>query len=317
MPNSRRQMIFRLLPLMIILLTLTACSGFKNGVYEAAMGLECRRAQLEPATVTIDEFEIAVFESRGKEGSPTLVLVHGFGASKEVWLRFARQLEHDFHVIALDLPGHGDSSKHMDKNYSVPDQVSYLRDILSEMAVQTPHLVGNSMGGALAALYAARYPESVASISLFDPAGVHAYESELMQHLERGENPLIVEKRGDYQRLLDFTMEQPPFLFWPISSVLAEKAMANRPINEKIFKDIRADTQLRVEAVLSSIQAPALIVWGRHDRVINAENGRVFDELIPDSRLVILEDVGHAPMLESPKTSASLVEEFVLSAAGR
>jgi len=47
--------------------------------------------------------------------------------------------------------------------------------------------------------------------------------------------------------------------------------------------------------------------------VINAENGRVFDELIPDSRLVILEDVGHAPMLESPKTSASLVADFVLS----
>lgn len=317
MPNSRRQMIFRLLLLIIVLPTLAACSGFKNGVYEAAMGLECRRAQLEPATVTIDEFEIAVLESRGAGGAPTLVLVHGFGASKEVWLRFARQLAHDFHVIALDLPGHGDSAKPMDKNYSVPHQVSYLHDILAEMGVKAPHLVGNSMGGALAALYAARYPESVASIALFDPAGVHTHESELMQQLARGENPLIVEKPGDYRRMLDFTMEQPPFLFWPISSVLAEKAMANRPINEKIFNDIRADTELRVEAVLSSIRAPALIVWGRHDRVINVENGRVFDELIPDSRLVILEDVGHAPMLESPKRSAALVEDFVLSAAGR
>jgi len=65
--------------------------------------------------------------------------------------------------------------------------------------------------------------------------------------------------------------------------------------------------------VLGAIRVPTLIVWGRNDRLINAENAKIFDELIPDSRLVILDDVGHSPMLEVPETAANLLVEFVLS----
>ena len=58
---------------------------------------------------------------------------------------------------------------------------------------------------------------------------------------------------------------------------------------------------------------PALIVWGRNDRLINAENGKIFAERIPDSRLKIIDGVGHSPMLEVPETAASLMVEFIQS----
>lgn len=305
--------VLRLLPVVMVLLTLTACSGFRHGVYDRVMDAERRGAGLEPAMLHVGELEIALLEGSGRGERPTLVLVHGLGASKEVWLRFSRQLKDDFHIIAIDLPGHGDSSKIMGKDYGRSSQVSYLRAILDEMAADRPHLAGNSMGGAIIALYAARYPDETASITLFNPAGVYEHESEFMQRLARGENPLIVKERRDFARMLDFSMEKKPFLPWPITRVMAEKAVANRPINEKIFSDARRDAAESFEGVLAETRVPALIVWGRHDRLIHWENGRVFDALIPDSRLVILDDVGHAPMVEAPEASAALMADFVRS----
>lgn len=305
--------ILQLIPITLALLSLSACSGFKHVVYEKAMGFERREAGLEEKTLRVDELTVAVLEGKGRGERPTLVLVHGFGASKEVWLRFSRHLKDDFHIVAIDLPGHGDSSKPMDKDYGISSQMGYLRAILAEIGADRPHLAGNSMGGAIITLYAARFPEEISSITLFNPGGVYVHESELMQCLSRGENPLIVKEHGDFDRLMDFSMEKKPFLPWPIASVMAEKAVANRPINDKMFSDTRRDARNDFNEVLAAVKIPALIIWGRHDRVINSENGRVFEEQIPDSRLVILEDVGHAPMIETPWVSAQLMEEFVMS----
>ncbi|MGM0402266.1 MAG: alpha/beta fold hydrolase [Thermodesulfobacteriota bacterium] len=305
------------LPAMLILLSLAACTGFKNGVYDTAIGRERREAGLAPSTRIIDGLEIAFLEGTGKGDHPTLVLVHGFGASKEIWLRFSQQVKNDFHIIAVDLPGHGESAKPMEMDYCIPNQVSYLRAFLDEMDIDRLHLAGNSMGGAVTALYAARYPDQIASITLFNPGGVYEYESELSRHLARGENPLIVENASDFSYLLDFSMEKKPFLIWPITSVMAERAVANRPINEKMYRDIRRDAYKDFGEVLAAIQAPALIVWGRQDRLIHFKNGRVFDEKIPDSRLVILDEIGHAPMIETPKVSAGLIRDFVAQIASR
>lgn len=305
--------LLRLASIIVCLLALTACSGFKHGAFDLAMGCERRSAGLELSTLFVNEFEISVLEGQGKGERPTLVLVHGFGASKEVWLRLSRHLKDDFHIIAIDLPGHGDSSKHMDKDYDISSQVLYLRAILSELAVEAPHLAGNSLGGTIVTLYAARYPEKIASITLFNPGGVHTHESELTGYLARGENPLIVRNREDFDRLIRFSMEKKPFLVWPVSSVLAERAIANQAINEKMFSDIRRDAPGELGAALPHVWAPALIIWGRHDRLINVENGRVFEALMPDARLVILEDVGHVPMIETPRASAKLMRDFVLS----
>jgi abhydrolase domain-containing protein 6 len=305
--------IFRLSLIIIVLLSMASCSGFKNGAYDMAMGMERSRSGLEEILLIVDDLEIAVLEGQGRGERPTIVLVHGFGASKEVWLRFSRQLKDEFHIIAVDLPGHGRSSMQMNLDYRISSQVAYLRSIIDALALDKPHLAGNSMGGAITALYAARYPEETASLILFNPGGISIHESEMMAQFARGENPLLVETPEDFETLLNFSMEKKPFLIWPITSVMAQRAIARRPLNEKIFNDIVQDADRDFQGVLSAIRIPVLIVWGRHDRLINVENGRVFDELIPDSRLVILEDAGHVPMIETPGVSAALVREFIMS----
>jgi abhydrolase domain-containing protein 6 len=92
----------------------------------------------------------------------------------------------------------------MDKDYSISSQTLYFRAILEELKVKKPYLAGNSMGGAIIALYAALYPDDVAGITLLNPGGIKTYESDLDRYLARGENPLIVKTSGDLQKLMDF-----------------------------------------------------------------------------------------------------------------
>jgi len=299
-------------------LDMAPCIRFRDAMYDMAMGLERLGTGLVPGAVSVDGIEISVLESQVRgEDRPALVLVHGFGSCKEAWLRMSKHLKNDFHIIAVDLPGHGDSTKQMDKGYSLADQAAYLQAIIKKMDVERPHIAGNSMGASIIALYASLYPEEVASITLFNPAGVSVYGSEFTQHLASGENPLIIKSVDDYRRVMDFTMEKKIFLLWPMTDVLASKAIADRELREKIFKDSRLKDLLLNEnvgfkEVLRSIHAPALIIWGRHDRLVDVKNARLFDKLIPDSRLVILEDVGHAPMLEAPRISAKNIKDFAL-----
>src|SRR5690606_39235182 len=133
------------------------------------------------------------------------------GANRDNWLRFARRFSTDYRVVALDLPGFGESSK-PDASYDVASQVERLRAFVQALQLERPHLIGNSMGGHIAALYAARYPTEVRSLALLDNAGVTSpRQSEMFAMLERGEpNPLVVRKAEDFDTLMDFVFVSPP-----------------------------------------------------------------------------------------------------------
>jgi len=285
----------------------------ETGLYEMAINHECRRADLTAKKMEVNGMPIALLESNPDKGHPTVVMLHGFAASKENWIRFARHLTDQFHVVAIDLPGHGESVKDPGLDYDIDDQVGYLIPIFEQMDLQQFHLVGNSMGGAISALYAARHPDQVKSLFLIDPAGIYAYESELVACLINNDNPLLVEEEADFDRLMEFAMEKQPFIPWPVKSVMAERMIARKELNKQIFADIRTNHDYYFKSELKQISAPAKIVWGREDRVISWRNASVFDRLIPDSEKEILDGIGHAPMIEVPEKTAGLFKAFVTS----
>ncbi|HLT13935.1 MAG TPA: alpha/beta hydrolase [Marinobacter sp.] len=296
--------------ILIATLLLSACS--RQGIYESAIGWERSSAGLETASVKVGDLNIAYLRSQEIVDADTLVLIHGFGANKDNWTRLAKEFKGEFNIYAIDLVGHGESSKPMDTGYRFEDQVSYLNQILEQLGVERFHMMGNSMGGAITALYAATYPQQVQSAVLFDPAGIFEYESELVDLVVEGDNPLIPKEEGDFDRLLDFALEKRPFVPWPIFDVMEEKAIANREVNEIIFAAIR-DTGFEPDFrnAIQDIEAPVLVVWGKLDRVINYRNADVFVDAIPDARKVILDDIGHAPMVEAPEQSAELFRAFL------
>ncbi|MBJ6136751.1 alpha/beta fold hydrolase [Marinobacter litoralis] len=291
-----------------VLLT-TACS--RQEIYDAAIDWERTGAGLEASRITVGDLEIAYLKNIESNNGDTIVLVHGFAANKDNWTRMAGELTDDFNVYAIDLPGHGDSSKPLDLGYRLEQQVSHLARILSALNIDKAHMMGNSMGGAITALYAATYPEQIKTAVLFNPAGILEYPSELTDLVLDGENPLIPSKPGDFERLIDFAMEEKPFIPWPILGVMEEKAIANQDINKVIFSDIReAGLNTDFRDAIKRIEDPVLIVWGKEDRVLDYRNGDLFKRDIPGAELTVLEGIGHAPMIEIPKESAELFLQF-------
>lgn len=293
-----------LLPALVLLLS----PGCASWVLARAVSYERGKADLEVKTAQVGRFRFVYTE--GGEGE-TILLLHGFAGDKDHWTRMAAGLTDSYKVIAPDLPGHGENDRLTDEKYSIPLQAQRVKEFTQILKLQKFHLVGSSMGGAIAAYYASEYPGDVLTLALFDAAGVRSPEkSEMALALEKGVNPLLVESEEDFDRFLKFTTVKQPYIPGSIKAYFARRAVANRPFNDRMFKDIGTESG-NVESRLGRIQAPALILWGDTDRVIHPSSARIFQKGIRDSRVVILKDCGHGPMVERPEESAAHYRLFL------
>lgn len=283
-------------------------SVYPQEMYDSAMGFEASLSELDEKQARISIGDISYYENRqNKHEKPSVLLVHGFGAYKENWIRFAREFKQDFHVVVIDLPGHGKSVQTMELDYSLPNQVAWVNELTTKLGIETFHMAGNSMGGAITALYAAKHPQQVLSATLIDPAGVHKYRSVMQDLLEKGVNPLVVEDHAGFNRLMDFALEQPPFVPWPITVVSAQRAQKLKSVHDKLWIDMNVHQNEYFEQALTTIQVPVQVQWGQQDRVINYKNIEVFESLISNVKTHVWPQVGHAPMVEIPKKSAQLM----------
>ena len=309
--------------LFVFLLVVVTCSSlygagshYKYELYDAAITYESEKALLTKKWLKLESngansLDIAYLEGPRRTDQQSLLLIHGFAATKEGWLRFAAELSDRYHVVIIDLPGHGESTKDLSLDYSIETQVENVHKIVQVLKLEPFHIAGNSMGGAISSLYAAKYPNKIKTVTLYDPAGIHDVESEMMTLLKQGKNPLIVTDAKSFEELLSFAMEKPPFIPWPITEVAAEKASSKQQINTKIFTDIVSGDKGLFKEELKKIKSPTLIVWGTEDRVINVGNADIFERLISGSKKVILQGIGHAPMIEVPEQSANLLDMFI------
>lgn len=317
-PQSVRWIRGLLVLLVLVSALLVAMWVQRDVLYDSAMAVEADKADWRHAVETVGSIEWTLYESRDTPSTDAgwLVMIHGFSGSKENWLRLGQALRGDYRMLVPDLPGHGETRLHSPFVFTVPNQVEALHDLFAARGIDRVHLVGNSMGGAIAALYAARYPQQVQSLTLLNPAGVHDRRSPMQDLLDEGVNPLVMQTPDDFDRVLDFVMEQRPFIPWPISTAAAERSAARLEINNQIFRDLRETLSLDFKQEVTGIRAPTLIVWGAHDRVIDAGNADILKGLIAGSEVVILPQVGHLPMIEDPATSADLVRRVAVTRSG-
>lgn len=237
----------------------------------------------------------------GGSGSEVLVLVHGFGGDKDAFTRIAAYLVPHYRVIIPDLPGFGDARRDPGAAHDMAAQVAHLRQFLTQLNVQRCHLGGSSMGGFVASEYAARHPEQVASLWLLAPTGTDAsLDVPYFHEYDRsGDMPLLVRTVADYQALLDACMARPPFIPYCLKRQLALRAVADYALHVKIMRDLTASPRLA-----GPIRAPALIVWGKQDRMLNPKAAAVMHALMPNSQVVLMDGIGHLPMIEAPRVAA-------------
>jgi pimeloyl-ACP methyl ester carboxylesterase len=247
----------------------------------------------------------------GGKGEP-LLLLHGFGGNKDTFTRVARFLINDYRVIIPDIIGFGESSHPSHADYSPSGQVEQLRALLQVLGVEKIHLGGNSMGAQIAMVYSSLYPAEVKSLWLLSPAGVwSAPKTDILQSIiDTGRNSLIARNTNEFKQVMAIGMRKPPYIPRPMLNVLAQERIQNAVLEENIFQQV---LECSVEEQISGIETQTLIVIGDQDRVISVESIEVLGNLLPNSKTIIMRNIGHVPMFENPKECAEDYLRFMKS----
>ena len=272
---------------------------------------ERNKSDLAVKALTLSSGDKMVYAENGNVAGEPLLLIHGFGGNKDNFTRIARQLE-SYHLIIPDLLGFGESSKPMTADYRADAQATRLHELLQAKGLTSNiHVGGNSMGGAISVAYAAKYPKEVKSLWLIDSAGF--WSAGVPKSLEGAtleNNPLLINKTEDFYNMYDFVMSKPPYIPKSVKAVFAQERIANKALESKILAQIVEDNVEQRAKVIAEYNIPTLVVWGEEDKVIKPETVTLIKEIIPQSEVIMMPEIGHAPMIEAVKQTANDYKAF-------
>lgn len=268
--------------------------------------------------------EIGPARYRAGDGEP-LVLIHGFTATWRCWLPVLAELVPRFDVIAPTLHGHdGGPEPVAGPARSISDAADHFELLLDALDVDTAHLAGNSMGGALALELAKRgRARSVVAIS---PGG--GWREDDVTEAERIVRLFSRNQRmgRTADRMVPRIMSRPRMRRLALRDVmtrghLVPAAEATRlaqssvrcSVVEEVFETIRSGTARVLE--LDRIACPVLLVWGEKDRILPLERHAArFREEIPGAELRVLPGIGHTPMWDDAALIAATIGDFAAAA---
>lgn len=272
---------------------------------------ERSKSDLEVKSLTLASGDKMVYAENGNVAGEPLLLIHGFGGNKDNFTRIARQLE-GYHLIIPDLLGFGESSKPMSADYRSEAQATRLHELLQAKGLAANiHVGGNSMGGAISVAYAAKYPKEVKSLWLVDSAGFwSAGIHEALAGATLENNPLLINSNEDFYKMYDFVMYKPPYLPKSVKAVFAQERIANKELHAKILEQIVTDNVEERAKVIAQYKIPTLVVWGEQDQIIKPKTVKLIKEIIPQSEVIMMPEVGHVPMVEALDKTADDYKAF-------
>jgi len=272
---------------------------------------ERNKSDLEVKSLTLASGDKMVYAENGNVAGEPLLLIHGFGGNKDNFTRIARQLE-GYHLIIPDLLGFGASSKPMSADYRSEAQAVRLHELLQAKGLAANiHVGGNSMGGAISVAYAAKYPKEAKSLWLVDSAGFwSAGIHEALAGATLENNPLLINNNEDFYKMYDFVMYKPPYLPKSVKAVFAQERIANKELHAKILEQIVTDNVEERAKIIAQYKIPTLVVWGEQDQIIKPETVNLIKEIIPQSEVIMMPEVGHVPMIEALDKTADDYKEF-------
>jgi pimeloyl-ACP methyl ester carboxylesterase len=266
--------------------------------------------------------EGAVLNTIEMGDGPPLVFVHGLSGSWPNWLEQVPVLADEHRVIAVDLPGFG-SSPMPSREISISGYARSLERLFAELGIDAAAVVGNSMGGFIAAELAIAFPQLVERLVLISAAGISTTDDPrtrraipTLRHAERitaagaawlaSRSDAVARRARLREATLALVVRHPGRL--PAALAAEQLRGAGKP---GFLQALEAILDYDFRDRLPEIACPTLIVWGDGDRLISVRDADVFAELIPDSRKVVFEDTGHMAMLERPAAFNALLREFL------
>ncbi len=265
--------------------------------------------------VAIDGMQVH-YRIEGK-GMPIL-LVHGTGSSLHTWDDWTLKLKENYQVIRMDLPAFGLTGPNKSGDYSIKQYTHFLEEFVVKMKLDSMFLAGNSLGGNIAWNYASKNPEKVQKLILVDASGLPTNKPQPWI-FKMAKTP-VLSNLFLYitpKSIIEDNLKQVYEDDTKISDALITRFhdMALREGNRKAFVD-RAKIDFTTSEAskkeqLQNIQTPTLLIWGAKDTWIPLDNGKRMDALLPNSKLVVLQNSGHVPMEENPKESFKVLNDFL------
>jgi pimeloyl-ACP methyl ester carboxylesterase len=257
---------------------------------------------------------------------PPLIFIHGLSGCWQNWLENIPHFARDHRVIAVDLPGFGQSEMPAD-DISISGYADAIDALMTELEIETAQIVGNSMGGFIGAELAIQYPARLERLVLVAAAGlsieyIRTVRTQGLRH--RAENVAFfslgwvasrshqVAARSRLRHALMLLVAAHPARL-PGPLTFEQVKGSGKPG----FSDaLEAMCRYPLRDRLEKIACPTLIIWGDKDRLVPLRDASVFEELISDARKVVYDDTGHLPQMERPARFNDDVRAFLEEAPG-
>lgn len=279
--------------------------------------LEAKYATPPSKFVTLENGTRAHYRERGDANAPTLLLLHGSNASLLTWEPWSKRLEDTFHVVSVDLPGHGLTGAVPGDDYSEEGMARFVRMFADKLGLKSFALAGNSMGGGVAARFAEENPARVARLVLVDAGGLP---------FKSGEGTPLA-----------FRLARVPVLNQVLLHItprsLVSEGLGKAIVHKEVITDAMIDsywdfarmegtrraTMLRFQGQrdtyvrdhTTTLKMPVLILWGEEDGLIPVAVAQDWRKAVPGSKLIVYPKTGHIPMEEVADKSAADVRAFL------
>jgi pyruvate dehydrogenase E2 component (dihydrolipoyllysine-residue acetyltransferase) len=278
----------------------------------AAATAAAGEAPREDVVTLADGREIAALLAGPEDAPEKLVFLHGLTGAQSTWMSLLGSLVERYRVAALDLPGHGKSSKTAPEaaDYSVSGLAAAADEAMRSLGMAPAIVVGHSLGGAVALQLALSQPKAVRALVLIDSAGLGKEIAPELLDLVAAE-PTADSARSlfslflhDQRLVLERGVEEMRQNLSAEGAHAAVNAIANAAFS-------REGQTTGLEARLGDVDRPTYIVWGELDRVIPAAQAGAAQERIRGSWLDVMEGIGHVPQVEAPIQLAALLDAFI------
>ena len=239
----------------------------------------------------------------------TVVLLHGTAANLHTWEGWTDELSKYYRVVSFDMPGFGFTGPEPNGVYTRERYLKFIDDMLVKLNIDSCYMAGNSFGGYMTWSYAVKHPEKVKKIAILDASGY---------------------PRGDQPTPISFKLQKMDWLK-PVLTHITPKSLVRKGV-EVVYYDDSKITEERVQfymdillregnrgglmgktqqitydyvVEIKMVQCPTLIMWGDSDMLVNVDAAPRFHADIPNSELLIYENMGHVPMEEIPERSVA------------
>jgi pimeloyl-ACP methyl ester carboxylesterase len=278
--------------------------------------LKAKYAPVPSSFISVDGMDVHFRDEGDATDSIPIVLIHGTGSSLHTYNDWTSKLIMDHRVVRMDLPGYGLTGPFPHRDYSIDNYVLFLKHFLETLGIKSCVLAGNSLGGRLAWNFTAEYPNMVEKLILIDASGYPSKAKSTPLAFKIAQTPIIKNI---------FTFITPRFIAKAsVENVYEDKTKVTKKLVDRYFEltlregnrqafidRFRIPSDTNSHKKIKLIAQRTLILWGEQDKLIPLKMAYQFHNDLANDTLVILKDVGHIPMEESPVQSLAPVIAFL------